>query len=171
MTLWIKWYWINDVSLYHHGNHYATSQPETQLLEGLLHSLTLILAHETIVNVNGYHLVLTQGFVQQCSTHGWIHTSAHQQLHDNQITTNIKHILFIKMMSYKIYDKADTGPLDCASQVVTDVHLSQPRWQCTFSRWKPKISYNLWQPLALCQNSHKRKLWRLPKNSDVRWFI
>jgi hypothetical protein len=58
----------------------------TQLLKGLLHSLTLVLAHETIVYVNGYHLILTQSFMQQCGTHGRIHASTHQQLYKNQIT-------------------------------------------------------------------------------------
>lgn len=42
-----------------------TFEFDAQLGERLLHTLTLPLPHETIVDVNGYHLVLVESFVEQ----------------------------------------------------------------------------------------------------------
>lgn len=57
-----------------------TLNVDAQLNEGLLHHLALPLAHEAVVDVDGDHLLLVQGFVEQSRAHGGIHPAAQQHL-------------------------------------------------------------------------------------------
>lgn len=64
----------------HHFHFIPTFEFDAQLGEGLLHTLTLPLPHEAIVNVNRYNLVLVQSFVEESCAHGGVHSATQQHL-------------------------------------------------------------------------------------------
>lgn len=67
-----------------------TFQFDSKFGEGLLHTQTLPLPHEAVVDVNGYDLVLVQGFVQKSCTHGGVHAAAQQNLWERSQTEALR---------------------------------------------------------------------------------
>lgn len=59
---------------------FTTFEFDAQLGEGLLHTLTLPLPHEAVVDVNCYHLVLVQSLVEEGCANGWVHPTTQQHL-------------------------------------------------------------------------------------------
>lgn len=53
---------------------------ESQCLEGLLDVVTLVLTHEAIVNVDGYHLARSEGSIEEGRADSTVYTATHQGL-------------------------------------------------------------------------------------------
>lgn len=69
----------------------STFEFDAQFGEGLLHTLTLPLPHEAIVNVNCDHLILVQSFVEEGCANCRIHAATQQHL---RISSETKSLLW-----------------------------------------------------------------------------
>lgn len=73
-----------------------TFEFDSQLGQGLLHALTFSLPHEAVVDVNCYHLVLVQSFVQEGCADCWVYSTTQQHLRVSSERNSVSEIKLSK---------------------------------------------------------------------------